>query len=92
MVELQAQRAAVPVTAVQDCVSTFLSVTPVDILKEAAGHLPVMSVAKKIQFWGEVWKIPAVFVASKSRSFRNPNRVFFAIFYRAKVMMCCFCP
>lgn len=50
MVELQAQKAAMPVTAVQHCVSTFVSVTPLDILKEATGHLPAMSVAAKIQF------------------------------------------
>ena len=41
--ELQAKKAAKPVTAVQDCVSTFSSMKPLDIFKETSGQFPTKS-------------------------------------------------
>lgn len=43
--ELQARM--LPVAAVQDCVSTFISVKPLDLLKQIYGQFPAMFVATK---------------------------------------------
>ena len=45
VVELQAR--ALPVAAVQECVSTFVSVTPLDLLKQVYEQFPAMFVATK---------------------------------------------
>lgn len=58
--------AAKPKTAVQDCVSTFVSVTLPDIFKKISERFPTLFVATKT----------GIFYA-KTRSFPNPNQVFF---------------
>ena len=61
-VELGLQ-AAKPLTTVQDCVSTFVSVKPLDIFKETSGEFSSCGCGdKKLYFWREVGTPPAVFV------------------------------
>lgn len=40
-------QAAKPVTTVHVCVSTFVSVKPLDIFKKTMGQLPAVAVARK---------------------------------------------
>lgn len=45
-------RVGKPVTAVQVCVTTFGSMTPLDILKDTLGQFPAVLVAPKNRYFG----------------------------------------
>ena len=63
----EGKKADKPVTTVQDCVSTFVSETSLDIFKETSGEFTVMFMATKSG------------ILSQNMVFSYPNRVFFVL-------------
>lgn len=57
-------KAAKPVTAAQDCISTIVNVKPLDIFKEASGEFQAVFVVTKTYIFKESLDITSCIVAT----------------------------